>query len=235
MSNTFGPVTSSGATFELVGLAGEQVASREIRPFTYVEAFGVGPHYTDIGFGIPVLLEPVPVLSVAPASINVTDPATPVVGSFVDQGLASDYSAVFARSIWLFDHTGVAPVATVAFGDVSVVTKTTWTRQCPDGYFQQVYHPEFFPHGVASSISLVCPLVPDPYSLNPILTLTPSSGIHNAYPGAERVIDGFRYKLAPPVAEVLGGTYVEMITGLSACAPNAADLDPMLDDTGVCV
>lgn len=234
MSNVLGPVTSSGAPFELVGLAGEQVSAREIRPFSYVDAYGVGPHYTDEGHGAPVLLEPVPWFDTAPASITVTDDTTPVVGSFIEQGLLSVYGVLFGRSIWLLDRTAAAPEVTLAFGDVSVVRKSTWTRQCPDGYFQQIYRPEFFPVGVVERISVVCPLVPDPSSLNPFLTITTTPGIHEAFPGVEQVSDGSRFPLGAPVGNLLGGTYVEMDSGFTNCGPNAADIVPPLDDTGVC-
>lgn len=231
-----GGIGAMGIVFEKVGLAAEQSATRAIRAYSHLSTYGTAAPAGDDGDDAPVLLEPIPVgdeLADMPATITVTSPTTPVTARFVEQDLMSPYGVQFGRSIWLFDPTGAAPFSTQALADVSLVVKEVWDRQCPDGYTMSSSRPAFFRDGLQDLVSSVCPLVPDPFNLQPFLVATTAPGVHQAFPGTEAVADGSRFPLACPVGELLAGTYGAMNTGFFSCFPVAGDITG-LDDTGVC-
>lgn len=232
-----GGIGPGGIFFEKVGLAAEQSTVRALRAYSYLTVYGEEAPTGDVGNDVPALLEPIPPgddLADMPASILVTDPSTPVTARFIEKDVTSPLGVLFARSIWLLDASGTAPISTHILGDTSVVVKEIWERQCPDGYTRLSYRPAFFREGLQALVSSVCPLVPDSFSLSPFLVSTTSPGIHQAFPGLERLSDGgSRYPLACPAAELIADTFRPLITGFLNCSPNAGDVAD-LDDTGVC-
>ncbi len=226
-----------GSPVEFVRPAAEYAGSapalsvRHVILLSAADAYGVADFYDPTAVDVPVLLEPImtgQVLADLPATITAV-PTTPLYAAVEDAGAA--YVTEFGRTCYLHDR--YSGPTTSNYGDFAVVPKEVYTRTCPDGYLLLA---SFGNRSVKSTVtyhvSSVCPLVPDPVSLSPFILFNNMAGIHICYPGTEGPT--VRLPLVCPTAEIGAGTHTTMLTGFANCGPNAADIVPPLNDTGVC-